>query len=78
MSTPLDHRVETGVADHLRHGPERADRCQPQDAGQDAEDQRLDKPHAAHQRLPGRAHRLNPESDQQRHEQGLQHVAHGE
>ena len=50
----------------------------PHDHGEDLEDEPLDVPDAAQDRLARRAHGLHGEADEQRDEQRLQHLALGE
>nr|BFE68706.1 hypothetical protein GCM10020092_020070 [Actinoplanes digitatis] len=71
-------RVEAGRADHGGHRAERADRGQPHDHRQDLEDQSLEDRHHPDDRLAPLAQRLHREADQQRDQQGLQHLLGGQ
>ena len=71
-------RVHAGLADDGGDRAEGADRRGPHDHRQHPEDQALDVPDAAQHRLAGAAHRLQGEADEQRDQQGLQHLARGE
>ena len=71
-------RVHAGLADHRGHRAEGTDRRRPHDHRQHPEDQPLQVADAAQDRLAGAAHGLQREADEQRDQQGLQHLTRGQ
>ena len=73
-----DDGLDAGLADHTGDRAERPDGGDPHDHDQDPEDQGLDVADGLEHGLAGRAHLLQREAHDERHEQGLQDVALGQ
>ena len=70
--------VDAGLAHDPGDGAERADGSDPHDHRQHPEHHALEVLDAAEHRLAAAAHRLHREADEQRDQQGLQHLALGQ